>query len=124
MNITLWIAASLLAFAFLASGASKLSLPREKLIAKGYAWAEDFSPAQVKLLGILEVLGAVGLVVPPALGILEVLSPVAAAGLALYMVGAVTVHIRREEMNYLATPAVLAILPAGLAVLRFGPYSF
>jgi uncharacterized membrane protein YphA (DoxX/SURF4 family) len=69
-------------------------------------------------------LGAVGLVVPPAVGILEVLSPIAAAGLALFMAGAAIVHIWRNEMNYLAGPAVLAVFPAVLAVFRFGPYSF
>lgn len=124
MNLALWIAASLLAFVFVASGISKVALPREALIAKGYAWVEDFSPLQVKLIGVTETLGGVGLVVPPAVGILTVLSPIAATGLALFMTGAVIVHIRREEMNYLPGPIVLAVLPTALAVLRFGPYSF
>jgi uncharacterized membrane protein YphA (DoxX/SURF4 family) len=124
MNIALWIAASVLAVLFFASGASKITLPRAGLVAKGYGWAEDFSPAQVKLIGAVEALGAIGLVLPPAVGIAEVLSPTAAAGLALFMLGAVIVHIRRKELNQLASPAVLAVLPGVLAVLRFGPYSF
>jgi uncharacterized membrane protein YphA (DoxX/SURF4 family) len=124
VNLALWITASLLAFAFVASGTSKVALPRERLIAKGYAWVEDFSPLQVKLVGVVEALGGVGLVVPPAVGILVVLSPTAATGLALFMAGAVIVHVRRNEMNYLPGPVVLAVLPAFLAVLRFGPYTF
>lgn len=123
MNIALWIAASLLALLFFASGASKVFLPREALIAKGYGWAEDFSPAHVKLIGAAEALGGLGLVLPPAVGIAEILSPIAAACLAVHMSGAVIVHIRRRETRNLPVPAVLAALPAVLAVLRFGPYS-
>ncbi|MFC0526602.1 DoxX family protein [Phytohabitans kaempferiae] len=124
MNIVLWIAASVLALAFLASGATKLLRPREKVITSGYRWAEDFSRGQVKLIGVAEVLGATGLIVPPALGVLDVLSPVAAAGLALLMAGAVVVHLRRGEPTYATGPVVLAVLTAALAVLRFGPYAF
>lgn len=124
MNISLWIAAALLALVVFASGASKVALPREKLLASGYAWTEDFSPSQIKLIGIVEALGAVGLIVPPAVGIQEVLSPVAAAGLALLMAAAALVHARRDEMKHMARPVVLGAVAAALAVLRFGPYGF
>lgn len=124
MNIILWIAASVVALAFIASGATKLVQPREKVIASGFRWAEDFSRAQVKLIGAAEVLGAVGLIMPPALGILSVLGPAAAAGLALLMTGAVIVHLRRGEMRQVAAPTTLAVVAAALAVLRFGPYAF
>jgi uncharacterized membrane protein YphA (DoxX/SURF4 family) len=124
VNIILWIAASVVAVAFIASGATKLVQPREKVIAGGFQWAEDFSRAQVKLIGAAEVLGAVGLIMPPALGILSVLSPAAAAGLALLMTGAVIVHLRRGETRKIAAPTTLAVLAAAIAVLRFGPYAF
>jgi len=124
MNIALWVAAAVLALVFLASGASKLVEPREKLIARGYAWAEDYSPSQVRLIGLIEVLGAVGLILPAALGIEETLTPLAATGLALVMAGAAVVHIRRKEFKVLASPLVLGGIAGVLAALRFGPYSF
>lgn len=124
MNIALWVVASLLALVFGASGVSKLALSREALVTKGYGWAADFTPSQVKLIGLLEVLGAVGLVGPPALGVVEMLSPAAAVGLAVLMAAAVVVHVRRRETAHLAVPLTLAIIPAVLAVLRLGPYGF
>lgn len=124
MDIILWIAASVLALAFLASGSAKLVQPREKVIAGGYRWAEDFSGPQVKLIGMAEVLGAVGLILPPAVDIVSDLSPAAAAGLALLMAGAVVVHLRRAETDKVPFTVVLMLFSAVLAALRFGPYAF
>ncbi len=124
MNIALWIVASVLAAVFLASGAAKILQPREKVIASGYKWAEDYSSAQVKLIGVAEAVGAVGLIVPAALGILEILTPMAATGLAVLMVAAVLVHVRRNETKSVVKPLVLGAIAATVAVLRFGPYSF
>ncbi|MGA8245578.1 MAG: DoxX family protein [Nocardioides sp.] len=124
MNIALWIVASVLALVFAASGASKVTLSRQALIAKGYGWAEDFASLQVILIGILEVLGALALVGPPALHIADLLSPIAAIGLAVMMSAAATVHVRRGETAHVAVPLVLVILSAALAGLRLGPYGF
>lgn len=123
MNIALWITAALLALAFLGSGALKLVKSRDDIVA-AYPWAQDFSQRQIRLIGAAEVLGAVGLIAPPALGILSVLSPVAATGLALLTAGAVIVHLRRGETNKIVGPLVLFVLAAALAVLRFGPFAF
>ncbi|ACQ78679.1 DoxX family protein [Beutenbergia cavernae DSM 12333] len=123
MNLALWITAGLLALAFLGSGAVKLVKSRDDVVA-AYAWAEDFSKGQIRLIGAAEVLGAVGLVLPPALGTMTVLTPVAAAGLALLMVGAVIVHLRRGETSKIGYPLVLFVLAAALCVLRAGPYAF
>jgi uncharacterized membrane protein YphA (DoxX/SURF4 family) len=124
MNIALWIVASVLAAAFGASGAAKILQPREKIIASGYAWAEDYSAAQVKLIGVVEVVGAVGLLLPAAVGVLDVLTPTAAACLALVMIAAALVHVRRRETNHVSRPLVLAVIAVVVAVLRCGPYSF
>ena len=57
MNIALWIIAALLALVFLASGALKLILPKEKIAATSAGgWVEDFSAGSIKAIGILEVL--------------------------------------------------------------------
>ena len=69
MNVVLWIIAGLLAVAFLGAGLSKLLQPKEKLAAT-MGWVEDFSPGTIKLIGALEVLAAIGLVLPAALDVL------------------------------------------------------
>ena len=67
MNLILWIAAGVLAAAFLAAGSMKLMQPKEKLAESGMGWTEDFSPGAVKAIGALAVLAAIGLIVPAAL---------------------------------------------------------
>jgi uncharacterized membrane protein YphA (DoxX/SURF4 family) len=126
MNTGLWALQSLLALGFLVSGTLKLVLSKENLAARsdpnaaGFykpAWAEDFSAGQVQLIGLAEVLGAVGLVVPTLTGIAPILTPLAAAGLVAIMIGAVATHVRRKEPPML--PIVLGILAAIVAVVRF-----
>ncbi len=124
MNVALWILAGLLAAAFAAAGAMKLAQPKAKLAASGMAWTEDYSDGAVKGIGALEVAGALGLILPAALGVATVLTPLAAVGLALVMAGAVLVHLRRKESSAVGAPLVLGVLALVLAVLRFGPYSF
>lgn len=124
MNVVLWILAGLLAAAFVGAGAMKVSRTREQLAAAGMAWTEDFSPGMVKLIGALEVLAAIGLILPAALDIVPVLVPLAALGLVLMMIGAVIVHARRKELRTVAPSVVLLVLAAVVAWGRFGPYSF
>ena len=124
MNITLWIIAGLLAAAFLAAGAMKLAQPKAKLAESGMAWTEDFSDGQVKAIGVVEVLGALGLILPAALDIAPILTPIAAAGLAISQLLAAVVHLRRGEKQMLPINLVLAALAAFVAVMRFGPNSF
>ena len=124
MNITLRIIAGLLAAAFAAAGLMKLAQPKAKLAESGMAWTEDFSEGQVKLIGLVEVLGAIGLILPAALDIAPILTPLAAAGLALTMVGATVVHARRGEKSSMPVTLVLGALAAFVAVMRFGPYAF
>ena len=95
MNIALWIVAGLLALAFLGAGTMKVSRSKEQLTASGMGWTEDFSTGMVKTIGSLELLGALGLILPAVTGILPVLVPIAALGLTATMIGAVVVHLRR-----------------------------
>jgi uncharacterized membrane protein YphA (DoxX/SURF4 family) len=124
MNVVLWIVAALLALAFLGAGLMKLSQPKEKLAASDMAWTEDFSAGAVKGIGALELLAGIGLVLPAALGIVPVLTPLAAAGLVIVMIGAAVVHARRKEYQGIVINAVLLVLAAVVAWGRFGPYSF
>ena len=124
MNTFLWIVAGLLALAVLATGLLKLTQPKDKLAAAGQAWVEDFSAGAVKGIGALEVLGAIGLILPALLGIAPILVPLAASGLVLVMVGAAVTHARRGEYRNIAANAVLAVLALIVAVFRFGSQSF
>ena len=124
MNIILWIIAGVLAAAFAAAGAMKLTQPKEKLAASGMAWTEDFGTGTVKLIGALEVLAAIGLILPAALGIAPVLVPLAALGLVLIMIGAIVTHSRRKETQVIGVNVVLLLLAAAVVWGRFGPYSF
>ena len=120
MNVALWIVAGLLAVLFLASGTVKLVRPREKLIATGMGFAENFSPGAVKAIGALEVLGAVGVILPAALGTGLWLSALAAAGLVALMAGAVIVHLRRDEGRATVVNVLLLALSALVAAGHLG----
>jgi uncharacterized membrane protein YphA (DoxX/SURF4 family) len=124
MNVVLWVIAVLLAAAFLGAGAMKLLQSKEKLAASGMAWTEDFSAGQIKTIGALELLGAAGLILPAVLDVLPILVPIAAAGLAVTMAGAVVVHARRGENQGIVPAAVLLVLSVVVAWGRFGPYAF
>ncbi len=124
MNTVLWIIASLLAVAFLAAGAMKLSRTREQLAASGMGWAADVGSGTVKLIGAVEVLGAIGLVLPALVDVATVLVPLAATGLALVMAGAAVVHLRRKEAQMVPVNLVLLVLAVVVAVGRFGPQAF
>lgn len=114
MAVAYWIVAGITALAFLAAGGMKTARPKEALAASGLAWVEDFSSTGVKLIGLAEVLGAVGLIVPMLAGILPILGPTAGVALAAVMIGAVVVHVRRKETP---VPAIVLMIAAGAAAV-------
>jgi uncharacterized membrane protein YphA (DoxX/SURF4 family) len=124
MNIALWIIAGLLAVTFLASGAMKLIRSNEELAAAGMGFATDFSTGAVNAIGVLEILAAVGLILPAALGIAPVLVPLAAVGLVVVMAGAIVVHLRRHEGQGIVVSLVLLALAVLVVWGRFGPQAF
>ena len=124
MNTVLWIVAGVLAAAFLAAGLMKVLRPREQLVKSGMTWAEDFSPTMVRAIGALEILAAIGLILPALLDVAPVLVPLAALGLVLMMIGAAVVHARRKEYSAMAPSLVLLVLAAFVAWGRFGPHAF
>ena len=126
MNTVLWIVAGLLAVAYLASGGGKLILPKRKIADFGASarWVEDFSPGSVKAIGALEVLGAVGLILPAALDIAPALVPLAALGLVMIMTGAVVTRIRRQEFTFMLADLAYLALAGFVAWGRCGPESF
>ena len=106
MNVVVWIVQILLALAFGAAGFMKITQPREKL-QTNMKWVEDFAPNTVKGIGTLEVLAAIGLILPFLTGILPVLTPLAAIGLILTTIGAIITHIRRGEAPFTVVNLVL-----------------
>jgi len=115
LNTLLWIAQGLAAAMFLLAGAAKLFLPRERL-ARRMHWAASWPRARIKLLGLAEVAGAVGLVVPAAIGIAPLLTPVAALCLAGLMAGAVRTH--RGLGEGFAPAAAIGLLCIVIAAAR------
>jgi uncharacterized membrane protein len=96
MNVALWIVASVLALGFTAGSIVKLTWSYERYAARLH-WPADFTASQVKLIGVVELLGGIGLVLPGVLDTARALVPIAASGMALYMAGAVTERVRRRE---------------------------
>jgi uncharacterized membrane protein YphA (DoxX/SURF4 family) len=96
MNTALWIIQGLLAAFFFMPGAMKLITPTEKLREKMKAGPEK-SLLPTRILGLLEVLGAIGIIIPYWTGILPLLTPLAAVCFAIVMVGAVVVHAQKHE---------------------------
>jgi uncharacterized membrane protein len=123
MNVVLWIVQAILAVAFVLAGVMKSTQPKEKL-QPNLPWVEDFSLGTVRLIGVAELLGGLGLILPAALDIAPILTPIAASCLALVMVLAAITHIRRKEPSGVAINAVLFLLSAFVAWGRFGPWSF
>ena len=124
MSIALWIAAVVLALAMLGAGSMKLARSRDQLVAMGMGYAAHLPPGLIKLIGALEVLAAIGLIVPALTGIAPILVPLAATGVAIIMVGAVITHVRLREPFGKSVPAiVLLLLALFVAWGRFGAYA-
>ncbi len=119
MNVALWIAAGVLAVVFVGSGLLKLVVPKDQLVAKGQGWAADVDANAIRFIGLAEVLGAIGLIVPPLVHIAPVLAPIAAVGLVLVMLGAIVTHARRGEIPNVVINLVLLALAVFVAWGRF-----
>lgn len=96
MNTALWVGQGFVALIVALTGTAKLVLAREQL-ARRMHWAAEWPRGRIKLLGLAEVAGALGLVLPMATGIAPVLTPIAALCLAALMAGAIHTHRRLGE---------------------------
>jgi hypothetical protein len=126
MNIALWIVAGLLAVVYVGSGGLKIIARKETIAATGPAasWTEGFTPRSIKAIGVLEVLGGLGLVLPPVFGIAEDLVPLAALGLAMIMVGAAVTRISRHEYTLMVADLAYLVLIGFVLWGRLGPEAF
>lgn len=126
MNLALWIVGGLLAAVYFFAGLLKLILSKEKIasMTESASWVEDFGAGSIKAIGAVEVLAAVGLILPAVLDIAPVLVPVVALGLVMLMAGAVYTRLRRREAKAMVADLVYLALASFVAWGRFGPESF
>ena len=118
MNIALWTAQLILAAVFAASGTAKLTMARDRLLATGQTGIAVFPMPVVRFTAAMEVLAAVGLVAPWLSGTAKVLTPLAAAGLCVVMIGAAWAHSRLREPLAVSANTLLFALAAFVMVGR------
>lgn len=118
MKYALWIVQILLALAFLTAGWMKLTMPIEQL-AQSMVWPGDIPAGLVRFIGLAELAGALGLVLPALTRIQPQLTPLAGAGLALVQFLAIGFHLTRGEFSYLGINIVLLALAAFAAYGRW-----
>jgi uncharacterized membrane protein YphA (DoxX/SURF4 family) len=121
MNTLLWIIQGILAAMFAMAGVMKLTQPLDKLLKSGLNWTERLPMSTVRLIGILELLGAIGLILPWVFHIVPVLTPIAACGFALIMLLAIFHHAKYKESKAIALNIVLMALAAFIVYGRFSP---
>ena len=114
MNRTLWIVQGLLALVFLATGGMKLLTPIEELTAQ-----MPLPGLFIRFLGAMEVLGAIGLIVPGLLSIRPGLTPLAAAGLTIIMIGATVFTVMTMGVVLALIPLVVGVLSGFVAYGRW-----
>ena len=115
MNIFVWIVQVLLAAIFVVQGVVLISPPEPMKIIFD---ALPFSRTFMVVIGILQVLGAIGLILPWALRIQPNLTPLAAAGLTIIMIGAVMTHLMRGEVAQAIPALIITLLAAFVAYAR------
>lgn len=115
LHYTLWTFQVLLALLFLFAGISKLVTPADKLA----AMAPQFSVNFLRFIGVVETLGGLGMVLPGLLKIKTFLTPLAAAGLVIVMIGAVVVSYQTLGLKGIVVPLVTGIVAAFVAYGRW-----
>ncbi|MEV6138218.1 DoxX family protein [Nocardia sp. NPDC051990] len=119
MNIALWIGQIVLAVVFTASGIAKSTQSKEKLVETGQTGVAVYPKAIVRMTAYAELLGAIGIIVPWWTGIAPALTPLAAVGFAMVMIGAISSHIRLREPRNIAITTTILIIAVLVAIGRF-----
>ena len=118
MLIAYWIVAGILAFVYLLVGGTKIVRSRAQLDESGMHWVRGANPAVVKLVGLVEILGAIGLILPPLMNTAVLLAPLAAIGLVLVQAVAIGVHMQMKDAKSL--PINIALLLLAFATAWIG----
>lgn len=110
MIIAYWVVAGILAFVYLLVGGTKVLRTRAQLEDSGMSWVRGVNPAAVKLVGLVEILGAVGLILPPLMNTAVLLAPLSAVGLVLVQAVTIGVHMQMKDARSLPINIVLLLL--------------
>jgi uncharacterized membrane protein YphA (DoxX/SURF4 family) len=119
LNVALWISQVLLAIVFFYSGAMKSTKTEKELVAMGQTGVENLSGSLIRFIGVSEILGAVGMILPWLTGIVPILTPVAATSLGMIMILAAIVHFRRNEKTTAMQNLLILLVCAFVAYGRF-----
>jgi len=119
MTYALWIVQALLALLFLFAGGTKLVLPIDVLASMGSPNQIQLPGLLVRFIGVVEVLGALGLILPGLLRIKPGLTPLAAAGLVIVMIGATALTVAADGVAAGVVPLVVGLLAAFVAYGRW-----
>lgn len=109
-NIALWVGQVLLAGVYVMAGFMKVSQPIDALVASGLTYASDYPELLTRFIGTMEILGAIGIILPAATRILPGLTPLAAVGFSVIQVLAFGLHTMRGEYGVLPVNIVLLAL--------------
>ena len=112
MNVLLWVIQVLLMLVFLFSGGIKLAIPADQLQAQAPPTMIHFSNAFMKFIGTCEVLGGLGLVLPGLFRVAKGLTPLAAVGLTIIMIGAVVISVMGLGISASVIPLIVCLLCA------------
>lgn len=118
LNIALWVAQSLLAVVYVMAGSNKLFQPIAEL-AKMLPWVTDIPTGLVRFIGVSELLGGVGLLLPALLRIIPALTPVAAVGLTIIQVLAMFFHLSKGETSVIGVNLLFMVIAVFIAWGRF-----
>lgn len=110
MNAVLWVGQGLLAVVFAVSGTLKSTQSKQRMIETGQTGVRDVPLRVVRLIAACELMAVVGLIAPQASGVAPLLTPLAALGLAVVMVGAGVVHARLREPRTVAANAAILVV--------------
>ncbi|GEL17094.1 DoxX family protein [Pseudonocardia asaccharolytica] len=121
MNLALWVCQALLAAIFLASGSAKISQSKERMLATGQTGVAPFPLPVIRMTALCELLAAFALVIPWATRTAPLLTPIAACGLAVVMIGAAISHSGlREPRNVLVNVGIMVVC----VFVAYGRFAF
>lgn len=118
MNTILWILQGLLSLIFIMPGFGKLFSTKQQHIANGHITPEN-SVIPIRILGVLEWLGCIGIIVPWLFGFFPILTPVSAVGFGLVMLGGILMHAQKKEYKMLPMLITILFISATVAYFRF-----
>ena len=119
MEEYIWFIQGILCGVFLITGFLKIFLPKEKLVPKIGPSVGELTSTQIKLAGVSEVLGAIGLILPVKLDLYPILTPFAAIGLALAMLVALSLNVEHKQYKKVALNIILLAMSAIVAIYYF-----